>query len=97
VLWLRDYLTKLMSHLIYRAQGRWLLNLEWHAGGWRGRRLLAQGIRGFHRGKVTSDERTRFSGLLRRGNALRHVAIARQAANSVEAIWTGREASGYGG
>jgi hypothetical protein len=62
---------------IYSIPEQWLLIWAWRAGGRRERRLLAQGTRGFHRGKVTGDERTRFSGLLRRGNALRHVAHGR--------------------
>jgi hypothetical protein len=66
-----------MACLIYRVQGRWLLNLEWRAGGRREGRALAQMIRGFHRGKITGDDRTRFRGLLRCGNALRHVAHGR--------------------
>jgi hypothetical protein len=71
---MRDYLTELAVCSIYRVQGRWLLILEWRAGGRREGRLLAQGIRGFHRGKATGDERTCFIGLLLRGNAVRHVA-----------------------
>ena len=74
---MRDYLAELMAHSIYRTRGRWLVNLEWRAGGRREGRALAQEMRGFHRGKVTGDERTRFRGLLRRGNALRHVAHGR--------------------
>jgi hypothetical protein len=33
VCWVCDYLAELMARLIYRAQGWWLLNLEWRAGG----------------------------------------------------------------
>jgi hypothetical protein len=33
VYWMRDYLAKSMARSIYRARGRWLLNLEWRAGG----------------------------------------------------------------
>jgi hypothetical protein len=77
VRWVCDYLAELMVRLIYRAQGRWLLNLEWHAGGRREGRALAQRIHGFHRGKVTSDDQRRFSGLLQCGNALRHMAHSR--------------------
>jgi hypothetical protein len=77
VLWLRDYLTELAMCSIYSVQERWLPILEWRAGGRREGRLLAQGIRGYHRGKVTGDEQTRFSGLLRRGNALMHMAHGR--------------------
>ena len=64
VLWLRDYLTELMACLIYRARGRWLLIWAWRAGGRREGRALEQEVRGFHRGKVTGDERTRQSTLL---------------------------------
>jgi hypothetical protein len=59
VRWVCDYLAELMACLIYMARGWWLLNLEWRAGGRRERRSLAQGMCGFHRGKVTGDERTR--------------------------------------
>jgi hypothetical protein len=33
--WVRDYLAELTACSIYWAQGRWLLNLEWRAGGQR--------------------------------------------------------------
>jgi hypothetical protein len=59
VRWVCDYLAELMAGLIYRAQGWWLLNLEWRADDRREGRALAQQIRGFHRGKVTGDDRTR--------------------------------------
>jgi hypothetical protein len=74
VLWLRDYLTELAVCSIYSVQERWLPILEWCASGRREGRLLAQGIHGYHRGKVTGDEWTRFSGLLRCANAVRHMA-----------------------
>jgi hypothetical protein len=77
VLWLRDDLTELEVCSIYSIPERWLLIWAWRAGGQREGRLLAQGIHGFHRGKVTGDEQTRFSGLLQHGNALRHVAHGR--------------------
>jgi hypothetical protein len=32
VRWVCDYLAELMARSIYRAQGRWLVNLEWCAG-----------------------------------------------------------------
>jgi hypothetical protein len=53
-----DYLAELMARSIYRARERWLVNLEWRADGRREGRALAQEMRGFHRGKVTGDERT---------------------------------------
>jgi hypothetical protein len=53
--WVRDYLAELMACSIYRARGRWLLNLEWRAGGRREGRVLAQEMHGFHRGKVTGE------------------------------------------
>jgi hypothetical protein len=37
---------ELMARLIYRARGRWLLNLKWRAGDRRGEELLVQGYRG---------------------------------------------------
>ena len=86
VRWMRDYLAELMACLIYRAQGWWLTNLEWCADGRREGRTLAQEMRGFHRGKVTGDERTCQGELLRCGRAPRHEAIDRQAATSGELI-----------
>jgi hypothetical protein len=77
VRWVCDYLAELMARLIYRARGRWLLIWAWRVGGRREGITLVQRIRGFHRGKVTGDDWTRFSGLLRRGNTLRHVAHGR--------------------
>jgi hypothetical protein len=56
VLWLCDYLTELAVCSIYSIPEQWLLILGWRAGGRRARRSLAQGMRGFHRGKLTSDE-----------------------------------------
>ena len=56
VRWVRDYLAELTACSIYRARGRWLMNLEWRAGGRREGRALAQEMRGFHRGKITGDE-----------------------------------------
>jgi hypothetical protein len=59
--WVRqmlDYLAELMAHSIYRARGRWLLNLTWRASGRREGRALVQRIGGFHRGEVTDDKRT---------------------------------------
>jgi hypothetical protein len=94
---MHDYLEELMAHSIYTAQGRWLVNLEWCAGGRREGRALAQEMRGFHRGKVTDDERTRQGKLLLRGRAPRHVATDRKATNSGELIWSGRESGGHGG
>jgi hypothetical protein len=64
VRWVHDYLAELMARSIYRARGRWLMNLAWRAGGRREGRALAQEMRGFHRDKVTSDERTRQGELL---------------------------------
>jgi hypothetical protein len=55
VRWVYD-LAELMACSIYRARGRWLLNLEWCAGGWREGRALAQELRGFHRGRLIGDE-----------------------------------------
>jgi hypothetical protein len=53
---MRDYLAELMAHSIYRTRGRWLMNLEWRAGGRREGRAHAQELRGFHRGRLTGDE-----------------------------------------
>jgi hypothetical protein len=86
VLWIRDYLAELIARSIYRARGRWLMNLEWRAGGRREGRALSQEMRGFHRGKVTGDERTRQGELLRRGRGPMHVAADQQVANFGELI-----------
>jgi hypothetical protein len=58
VCWVHDYLAELIACSIYRARGRWLVNLEWHAGGWREGRALAQEMCAFHRGQTTGDDRT---------------------------------------
>jgi hypothetical protein len=58
VLWLHDEPTELMARLIYRARGRWLLNLEWRAGSRREGRALAQEMHGFHRDETTGDDQT---------------------------------------
>jgi hypothetical protein len=42
VRWVLDYLAELMARSIYRARGRWLMNLEWRAGGRREGRALAR-------------------------------------------------------
>jgi hypothetical protein len=54
--WMLDYLEELMAHSIYTARGRWLMNLEWLAGGRREGRALAQELRVCHRGRLTGDE-----------------------------------------
>jgi hypothetical protein len=59
VRWMLDYLAELMARSIYRARGRWLLNLTWRAGSRREGRALAQRIGGFQRGEVTDDKQTR--------------------------------------
>jgi hypothetical protein len=64
VRWVCNYLAELMARSIYRARGRWLLIWAWSAGDRREGRALEQEVRGFHRGKVTGDERTRQSTLL---------------------------------
>jgi hypothetical protein len=58
VYWMLDYLAEPMAHSIYRIRERWLMNLDWRAGGRREGRALSQGIGGFHRGEVTGDQRT---------------------------------------
>jgi hypothetical protein len=72
VRWVCNYLAELMACSIYRARGQWLLIWAWCAGGRREGRALAQEVRGFHRGKVIGDERTRQDTLLRRGRARGH-------------------------
>jgi hypothetical protein len=62
------------------------MNLEWRAGSQREGRALAQELRVFHHGRLTGDEPAIYSGLLRRGEASRHVAPDRQEANSGELI-----------
>jgi hypothetical protein len=56
--WVRDYLAEPMARSIYRAQGRWPVNLRWRGGGRREGRVLSQGIDGLHRGELTGDQRT---------------------------------------
>jgi hypothetical protein len=60
VLWLRDDLTELEVCSIYSIPERWLLIWAWCAGDRRERRSLAQGMRGFHRGKVTIDAKASY-------------------------------------
>jgi hypothetical protein len=55
VLWLCDYLTVLAVRLIYSVQERWRPVLDWHAGGRRGRGVLAHTIGGHTHGNLTSD------------------------------------------
>jgi hypothetical protein len=62
------------------------LNLVWRAGGQKEGRALAQEVRGFHRDKVTGDERTCQGTLLQHGRVPRHVATDQQAASSGELI-----------
>jgi hypothetical protein len=50
VAWVLDYLTDPKARLIYRLQGRWRVNLEWHGGGRRRRVALVRAISGFHCG-----------------------------------------------
>jgi hypothetical protein len=54
VRWMLDYLAELMARSIYRIRGRWLMNLDWRAGGRREGRALAQEMRGL----TTVDDRT---------------------------------------
>jgi hypothetical protein len=56
VYWVRDYLAGTMAHSICRARGRWPVNLRWRGGGRRGKRILAQAIRGRYRGKFLGDQ-----------------------------------------
>jgi hypothetical protein len=58
VRWAHDYLADLTACSIYKAKGRWLMYLEWRAGGQREGRALAQEMCGFHRGLTTGDDRT---------------------------------------
>jgi hypothetical protein len=58
VRWVHDYLMEFTVCSIYRARGRWLLNLEWRTGGRRGGRALEQEMCGFHHGRLTGDEPT---------------------------------------
>jgi hypothetical protein len=64
--WVLDYLTDPMTHSIYRLRGWWPMNLGWHGGGRRRKRLLAQEMCSFHRDSLTGDEPAIWSGLLRR-------------------------------
>ena len=93
VLWLRDYLTELVVCSIYSVQGRWLLILEWRAGGRRMGRLTRVGYRGSHRGKASGDGWACNTGLLRRVKPLRHMAPERRAAKYGGGIWDGGKGS----
>ena len=52
VCWVHDYLMEFTVCSIYRARGRWLLNLEWRTGGRRGGIALEQEMCGFHHGRL---------------------------------------------
>jgi hypothetical protein len=56
VCWVLDYIAEPMAHSVYRIQGRWPVNWRRRGGGLRGKKLLAQAIRGCYRGKTTGDE-----------------------------------------
>jgi hypothetical protein len=56
--WVLDYLAETTACSIYRIPERWPVNLRWHDGGRRERRVLLQEIHGFYRGELTSDHRT---------------------------------------
>jgi hypothetical protein len=60
--------------------------LGWRGGGRRRKRSLAQELRVFHRGRLTDDEPTIWSGFTVTCEASRHVASDRQAAISGELI-----------
>jgi hypothetical protein len=70
---------------------------SWHGGGRRGKRLLAQAIRGVHRGKLTNDERVAKVTHCDVVKAPKHIAQGREVANSSEFIRSGRDSGGYGG
>jgi hypothetical protein len=57
VCWVHNYIAEPRVCSIYRIQGRWLTIWSWRGGGLRGKRLLAQAIRGVPHGKLTGDER----------------------------------------
>jgi hypothetical protein len=74
VRWMRNYLAKFSEASIYRTQWRWRSIWRRSAGDRREGRLLAQGIRGFHRGKFSGDGQACYTGSLRRAKLPRHVA-----------------------
>jgi hypothetical protein len=57
VCWVLDYIAESMARSIYRIRGWWHSIGRYCAGGRRGKKLLAQAIRGLYRGKTTGDER----------------------------------------
>jgi hypothetical protein len=61
--WAHNYLAEQAGSAIYRLPQRWRPISRRCAGGRRGRRLLALGVSGFHRGKPTGDEPRLRSGL----------------------------------
>jgi surface antigen len=56
VCWVLDYIEEPMARSIDMIRGRWPVNWRWRGGGRRGKKLLAQAIRGCYCGKTTSDE-----------------------------------------
>jgi hypothetical protein len=64
--WMRNYLVEFSEASIYRTQWLWRSIWRRSASDPREGRLLAQGIRGFHRGKFSGDGHACYTGSLRR-------------------------------
>jgi hypothetical protein len=92
-----EYIAKPMAHSIYRLRGWWRPISRRGAGGWRGRRLLARKLSGFHHGKLPDDEWTANASHDDVVDVPRHVARGREAAVSGELIQISSGLLGYGG
>jgi hypothetical protein len=74
VCWMRNYLAEFSEASIYRTQ-RWWHSIWRRSAGDRGEgRLMAQGIRGFHRGKFSGDGQACYTGSWQRAKLPRRVA-----------------------
>jgi hypothetical protein len=78
--WVCDYLVELMAHSIYRAPGRWLVNLEWRAGGRNERRVTGGDLSWQFRGNKLRRSLGNDHDSRRRGKIAKGVAQPRKTA-----------------
>jgi hypothetical protein len=97
VCWVHTYIAEPRVCSTYRIRRRWLVIWSWRGGGRRGKRLLAQAIRGVHHGKLTGDERVAKVTHCDMVKAPKNMVQGREVANSGEFIRSGRDSGEYGG
>jgi hypothetical protein len=95
--WLAYDFTELVGGSIYRERQRRRSIRAGCAGGRRGRRVLAQWIRGFYRGGHSGDQRRVTKAYGDAVEILRHVAQGRKAAVHWRAYRSSRKADGKAG